>query len=170
MLLFFGLENWMSYREPYGFSMMATPSETYSSHLAIIPGKRRVLPTSLLFGGNASGKSNFFDAIGYLRGSVLGHYLPEDSLPFLLDEKKRQSPTNFQIDFLYREKLLRYQLSIDRSRVLHEALYELDQDLHAELTVFQRQQDELLYSDSLSEEAIAGAKEYLACNNSDQLI
>ncbi|NLV98955.1 MAG: ATP-binding protein [Clostridiaceae bacterium] len=170
MLLFFGLENWMSYREPYGFSMMATPGETYSSHLAVIPGQRRVLPVSLLFGGNASGKSNFFDAIGYLRGLVVGHYLPQDSLPFLLDEKKRQAPTNFQTDFLYREKLLRYQLSIDRSRVLHEALYELDQDLHAELTVFQRQQDELLYSDSLSEEAIAGAKEYLACNNSDQLL
>ena len=170
MLLFFGLENWMSYREPYGFSMMATPSETYSSHLAIIPGKRRVLPTSLLFGGNASGKSNFFDAIGYLRGSVLGHYLPEDSLPFLLDEKKRQSPTNFQIDFLYREKLLRYQLSIDRSRVLHEALYELDRDLSAETTVFQRQLDDLLHSDSLSEEAIAGAEEYLACDNSKRLL
>ena len=170
MLLFFGLENWMSYREPSGFSMMATPSETYSSHLAIIPGKRRVLPTSLLFGGNASGKSNFFDAIGYLRGSVLGHYLPEDSLPFLLDEKKRQSPTNFQIDFLYREKLLRYQLSIDRSRVLHEALYELDRDLSAETTVFQRQLDDLLHSDSLSEEAIAGAEEYLACDNSKRLL
>ncbi|NLC40227.1 MAG: ATP-binding protein [Clostridiaceae bacterium] len=170
MLLFFGLENWMSYREPYGFSMMATPSETYSSHLAIMPGQRRVLPVSLLFGGNASGKSNFFDAIGYLRGAVLGHYLPEDSLPFLLDEKKRQSPTNFQIDFLYREKLLRYQLSIDRSRVLHEALYELDRDLRAETTVFHRKSDGLLYSDTLSEEAIAGAEEYLACDNSKRLL
>lgn len=170
MLLFFGLENWMSYREPYGFSMMATPGETFSSHLAVIPGQRRVLPVSLLFGGNASGKSNFFDAIGYLRGLVVGHFLPQDSLPFLLDEKKRQAPTNFQADFLYREQLLRYQLSIDRSRVLHEALYELDQDLHAETTVFQRQQDELIHSETLSEEAMAGAEEYLACDHSKQLL
>lgn len=170
MLLFFGLENWMSYREPYGFSMMATPSETFSSHLSVILGERRVLPVSILFGGNASGKSNFFDAMAFLRGLVLGHYGPEDSLPFLLDEKKRQAPTNFQIDFLYEEELLRYQLSINRTCVSHEALYQLDQDLQAEKTVFQRHQDELITSDFLTDEAIAGAEEYLDCGNSNQLL
>lgn len=170
MLLFIGIENWMSYREPYGFSMMATPSETYSSHLSHIPGERSVLPIGILFGGNASGKSNFLDAIAYLRGLVLGQFSPEDSLPFLLDKEKRQAATNFQIEFLCREKLMRYQLSINRERVLHEALYELGQDLNVAATVFLRLEDEIVDSDSLSAEALATATDYLDCDNSDHLL
>lgn len=170
MLLFFGLENWMSYREPYGFSMMATPSDTYSSHLAVITGERRVLPISILFGGNASGKSNFLDAIAFLRGLVLGHFSPEDNLPFLLDAKKRQAPTNFQLDFLCDEELYRYQLSINRKRVLQEALYEFDQDLNTERIVFLRTEDNLIHSDTMTAEAIVAAEQYLDCDKSDQLL
>ena len=68
MLLNFTIENWMSFQFPVRFSMIATVGRRFSERL--VPLKKyncRVLPVSTLYGGNASGKSNFVEAFSFVK-------------------------------------------------------------------------------------------------------
>jgi len=68
MLLNFTIENWMSFQFPVRFSMFATVGRRFSERL--VPLKKyncRVLPVSTLYGGNASGKSNFVEAFSFVK-------------------------------------------------------------------------------------------------------
>lgn len=139
MLLFFGFQNWMSFPEPTGFSMLATPVRRHRKRLAAIPFRHRVLPVSMLFGGNASGKSNFIDALDYLRGMATGHLLPRDGVPFVLDPALRASPSFFQLDFLADDHILRYALTVDRQSVLQESLHRIVSHDGEESPIFLRE-------------------------------
>ena len=65
-----------------------------------------ILPVALLFGANASGKSNILRAFGMMRQMVLNSVRlnPDDTLdeyePFLLDEESRNNDTEFEAEFI----------------------------------------------------------------------
>ncbi|MCI5142953.1 MAG: ATP-binding protein, partial [Candidatus Electrothrix sp. ATG1] len=63
MIISFSLENWMSFRDPVTFSMLATEERRHGGRIAKL-GKyqTKVLPIAAVYGGNASGKSNLFKA------------------------------------------------------------------------------------------------------------
>ena len=68
MLLNFEFENFKSYKNKSSISMNATKGTKHNEHL----NANRVLPVSVFFGGNGSGKSNFIDAIDFSKSIIVG--------------------------------------------------------------------------------------------------
>ena len=79
MLVRFSLENWKSFRDRVEISMLASRERQHGERL--FPLKKyqnRLLPIAVLYGGNASGKSNLFEALTFIKSFVLlGTRMPD---------------------------------------------------------------------------------------------
>jgi len=72
MLVRFSLQNWMSFRDRMTFSMVASRERQHGGRVPRI-GKYQmgVLPVAAVYGGNASGKTNFFKALSFAKALVV---------------------------------------------------------------------------------------------------
>ena len=100
MLINLKIENWMSYRDSSEITMVATREQHHGGRVPKVKRiQTRILPIVVVFGGNASGKTNLFKALGFAQYMITQAYRmgPDDRIPvepFLLDEKSRLSPTS----------------------------------------------------------------------------
>lgn len=87
-----------------------------------MPGFRsmNVLPVSAVFGGNASGKSNFVKALHHFQRMILSGRIETD--PFKLDASSFSSPSSFVICALAGERVWEYSLSVLHSEIEEESL------------------------------------------------
>lgn len=108
MLLRFGVENYLSIRGRQELCLAAsslTDDETRLIDCAMAPNGQ-VLPAAVIYGANASGKSNFVAALDFVRDAILlshrkgepGGSIPRK--PFLLDPACAERPSIFAIDFV----------------------------------------------------------------------
>lgn len=108
MLLRFAVENHLSIKEKQELSFVASSLKDREEGLIAcdaVPGKR-VLPAAVIYGANASGKTNLLNALGFMRGAVLfshsrgepGERIPRT--PFRLDPACAGQPSAFEIDFI----------------------------------------------------------------------
>src|SRR5688572_2089944 len=106
MLVRFTFSNYLSFKEPATFALEASRERQHATRLfAPVETGGRFLPVAALFGGNASGKSNFYRAIKFLRRLVLRPPAsPEESIPLepyrLNDEDVPDLPSTFIIEIL----------------------------------------------------------------------
>ena len=165
MLLEFTTKNYKSFVEETKFSMIAAPKQKgldYSVFKAKIKGTAvKGLGSSVIYGPNASGKTNIIGAMDVFRSIVLrGHIRNADdsSAPnpasVLLElipnnRNKEAEPTEFAVDFLEKGFRIQYKIVIDlgtfldneyKRRVLSEKLT-VNGD-----TVFERS-DRLIFGD-----------------------
>lgn len=115
--------------------------------LQIMPGFRsmKVLPVSAIFGGNASGKSNFVKALYHFRRMILSGKIETD--PFKLDVSSLSSPSSFVICALAGERVWEYSLSVFQSEIEEESLtYVKDK---REVQIFHRSGDSFSMDQSL---------------------
>lgn len=91
--------------------------------------KYNLLPLTIFYGANSSGKSNFIKAIGTMRYIIehsvrlnVGDTLPYK--PFALDEDSNSQPTLFEIQFIKGEALYRYGFEYNDTTIISEWLYE----------------------------------------------
>ena len=72
MIVSFSIENWMSFRNRVTLSMVASRERQHGERVARL-GKyqMRLLPAAVMYGGNASGKTNFFKALAFARTQVV---------------------------------------------------------------------------------------------------
>jgi len=142
MLISVTLENWMSFRESTTFSMIAyNKDKTHSDRLFHAKDYNiKILPIAAIFGGNASGKSNFIKAIEFVRSIIRGEFvspqlelydtdshkdesratIPVDT--FILDDKFTDKPCRFEFKFLIDKVIYGYAISVNRNEILHEKL------------------------------------------------
>jgi len=81
MLLSFSLENWMSFQDSVTFTMVASRERQHGERLPKLPKyNTRVLPIAAIYGGNASGKTNFFKALGFAKMLVVKGTQPDSYL------------------------------------------------------------------------------------------
>ena len=106
MLLNFAVTNYRSIKERQVFSLMAVEGIPHEESLIHSKEGIPILPVALLFGANASGKSNILRALGTMRQMVLNSVRlnPDDTLdeyePFLLDEESRNNSTELEAEFI----------------------------------------------------------------------
>ncbi len=63
MIINFTIDNWMSYKDAVDFSMIASRERQHGKRIPkIAKYSTRILPIAAIYGGNASGKTNFFKA------------------------------------------------------------------------------------------------------------
>ena len=108
MLLRFSVSNHRSIRDQQELLFSASAPEDRSNGLipcSAAPGGA-VLPLAVIYGANASGKSNLLEALRFMRGMVLDSHKkgePGGGVPiqsFKLDSTSRRSPSRFEIDFV----------------------------------------------------------------------
>lgn len=108
MLLRFGVSNHLSIRDSQELSFVASSLKDRHEGLIDCPAAPNgsLLPAAVIYGPNASGKSNLIDALHTMRSMVLtsqtkgepGGGVPRH--PFKLDPASSQMPSHFDIDFV----------------------------------------------------------------------
>src|ERR1700730_12198472 len=108
MLLRFGVQNHLSLRDKQELSLVASSLDDNAAGLIDSPAAAgdRLLPAVVIYGANASGKSNLISAFNFMRGAVLySHSRGEPGgrisrSPFLLDATTTKTPSVFDVDFI----------------------------------------------------------------------
>ena len=154
MLIRFTIQNWMSFRDPVTFSMIATRERQHGERLVSLSRYRtRVLPFSAIYGGNASGKTAFFKALNFVRRFViepvsLKSLIPID--PYRLDEYSRNQPCMFEIEILVDDCVYAYHIEVTRNKVLRETLTEILG--RTERILFDRSEKDTIFDERLLKE------------------
>ena len=101
MLLRFSVENYKSFKDQTVFYMTAGRSTQHSDHLIEVNGQR-LLKGTYIFGANASGKSNFIEAVAFAQDIVVSGLNSAncDNKHFRIDDQYKNHPGIFQFDFL----------------------------------------------------------------------
>ena len=156
MLLRFGVSNHLSIRDYQELSLSASSlKERQDEKLiacAAAPTKH-VVPSVVIYGANASGKSNLIDAMGAMQYHVLHLKLWGSQAaryrrhPFRLDEDSPRSPSRFDIDFLLDGVRHHYGFEASDSAFESEWLYAFPKSYRQ--TLFERTGDEFHFGRGL---------------------
>ena len=156
MLLRFGVSNHLSIRDSQELSLSASSlrerQEEKLIPCAAVP-TRHVLPSVVIYGANASGKSNLIDAIYTMREMVLvsqTQWKPDGGVPrypFKLDEDSPRLPTRFDIDFLIDGVRHHYGFEVSDTSFEAEWLYAFPKSYRQ--TLFERTGDEFHFGRGL---------------------
>ena len=132
MLLRFSVSNHLSFKEPQELSFVASSLKDREDGLIACPpaATGHVLPAVLIYGPNASGKSNLLDAMRFMRGAVVFSQVkgePGGSIPrqaFRLDPDTAAAPTRCEIDFVIGGIRHHYGFEASDDEFLSEWLYD----------------------------------------------
>ena len=128
MLLQFNVKNFMSIRDEITLTSFANASKEHEDSVICV-GKDRVLPTLALYGANAAGKSNIFNALTRAimlvrMSNTLQVNSPTGFEPFLFDDKTKNNKTKMDFLFVNNGKKFEYGFVADAEYIYDEYLYE----------------------------------------------
>jgi len=133
MLLEFSVKNFLSIKDEVILSLYASDEIKGHEEYNLIPvGGRHILKTAVIYGANASGKSNLIKAMGFMRGIIVNSLklnpdepiVPPQNYPsFQLDIKTAEAPIEMEVTFLYDDVYYRYGFVLDANRIHREWLY-----------------------------------------------
>jgi len=131
MILEFEVENYRSIKERQVFSFVAESSkskpENVFEHQLASGDTVRILKAAVVYGANASGKSNLLKAFASLRDFVQAKLSVNDPInfydPFLFNIASVDLPTTFILTFIGKNNhKFRYEISFNKTEVLKENL------------------------------------------------
>ena len=126
MLIKFTLENWLSFSGKEEFSMIASRERQHGDRVPRVSKyQMRILPVAAIYGGNASGKTNFFKALNFAKNLIVKGTQPDALIPvetFKLDSKSIERPTKFNFELLINDLIYEYSFAIDWKSVISEKL------------------------------------------------
>ncbi|MFZ4858546.1 MAG: AAA family ATPase [Desulfuromonadaceae bacterium] len=129
MIISFSVENWRSFREQSTLSMVAGREKQHSDRLPDIPGYgMKLLPVAAIYGGNASGKTNLFTALNFVRHLIVAGTLPGSLIPtepYRLDPECASLPSRFRFELLISDKCYEFSCALTQQRVIEEKLVEI---------------------------------------------
>ncbi len=129
MLIEFSVTNFLSFKNRATFSMVASADDTLEESNVIATERHRLVRSAVVYGANASGKSNLLAALNLMRRMVLTSSKDTqvneeiDVSPFLLSTECDGRPSQFEVVFLHGRTLYRYGFQTDRRRVHAEWLF-----------------------------------------------
>ncbi len=127
MLLQFSVNNFRSIKDTVTFSMNTSANEA-SKH-SFQARNYHLLNSAVIYGANASGKSNVLKAMGFMRNLVLNKPKITQSTddlphqPFRLNTETEQASSYFEIVFFLGDVKYRYGFEADSTTVYAEWLY-----------------------------------------------
>ncbi len=121
------IKNFLSYKDKMTFSFVADTSKFREETQVVEVAKGvRLLRFAVLYGANASGKSNFLRAVYFVTEFIFRVFNSKDEktgvVPFLLDDKTPNEDSEFEIVFYVERKRYHYYLVINSERVVSERL------------------------------------------------
>lgn len=121
-------KNFLSFREESTFSFEADKSNDMEDvQIITMPDGVRLLKFALVYGANASGKSNLLNAFEFLNKFWFKKSNESEDgtgvQPFLLDKETPEQPSEFDLKFYVDGTRYWYHLDVDRDAVENERLY-----------------------------------------------
>lgn len=130
MLIRFTVSNYLSFNEEVEFSMIPGKCRSHPHHL--VKGSKRsdisVLRAGVIYGANASGKSNLIKAMAFARSLVVNGIRPNKPIPrihFKFDVSCVDKPSHFEFEFKRQKKAYAYGFELDSQKIQSEWLYEI---------------------------------------------
>ncbi len=144
MLLEFTVGNYLSFKDKMTFSMLPDTalSRTVDGQVIEVGGEQS-LSGAIIYGANASGKTNLLTGFAFFRWFVrFSHQssAPAGGIgvrPFMLNHETEHSPSYFEVQFLHKGTKYRYGFELDHERVHREWLHQ-DSTRKREATLFER--------------------------------
>lgn len=172
MLIEFNFSNFKSFKEENTFDMSATRITEHPGHV-VEQGGDKLLSVAAIYGANASGKSNVFQAFEFMSVYVMNSFdfggdsdnkggnktRKMSAKPFMFDAVSRTRPTMFEVLFIDsddpHEKTYQYGFSLSGSEVVEEWLYtKAKTSRNHYKTIFYRKKGEELQSDGLTDKNV----------------
>ena len=167
MLLEFSVKNFLSIKDEVIFSLYASDEiKGHEEHNLIPVVGQHILKTAVIYGANASGKSNLIKAMAFMR-SVIENSLklnPEEPIvsthnypSFQLHSDSAKAPLEMEVSFLSQDIYYRYGFTLDANRIHREWLYFAPQE--SESLLYERRLEAGLYIYEIPEHFLI-AKEF----------
>ncbi len=126
MLAEFRVTNYKSFKDEQVLSLIASTEESKGPNSTKI-GNHSILKTAVVYGANASGKSNLIKAMACMNKIVCDSagYKPNDKIPvtpFLFDEETKDQPTTFEATFFIDSIRYQYGFSATKDKIHNEWL------------------------------------------------
>lgn len=128
MLLQFTVENFKSFKDAAVLSMEASSDKELPDNYTVI-GKDRCLNAAAIFGANAAGKSNIFNALTTAIFTIRKSNTRQIAeplvgiIPYKFNEESVSKPTSFEFVFIADGKKYAYGFTANISEVVEEYLY-----------------------------------------------
>lgn len=144
MLLEFSVGNYLSFKNRATLSMLATSIKEHVDTNIFSTERHELLKGAIIYGANASGKSNMIKAMSTMTRLVLRSFDLSstgdlDIAPFLLNTETEKEPSFFEAIFLIDNVRYRYGFEVDNYSVRAEWLFEAVKN--AEKPLFLREEE-----------------------------
>jgi AAA15 family ATPase/GTPase len=145
MLIRFSIENFLSFAARTEFSLIPGKSRVRDFHVIAAQKSRDipVLKAGIIYGANASGKSNFVKALAFAKNFILQGTRTENEkinlTNFRLDKSFSDQPSRFEFEIKYKGKNYAYGFECNNNEVLEEWLFEINKE--TDKPVFERKPD-----------------------------
>jgi len=154
MLIQFNFKNFKSFREEATLDLSAAKMTEFSDRVVTI-GSEKILPVAAIYGANASGKSNIYNAFEYMAEYVEESFKYGDEeekfdefkpTPFLFDSTSADAESSFEVYFTLpqdkSEKIYNYGFCVDKAGVTEEWLNYKAKTARKYSTIFYRGNNE----------------------------
>ena len=154
MLIQFSFKNYKSFRDEATLDLSAAKMTEFSDRV-VSEGNDKILPLAAIYGANASGKSNIYNAFGYMADYVIESFKYGDEeekfekyrpTPFLFDSVSNDAESSFEVYFTIpgdkAEKTYNYGFCVDRHGVTEEWLNVKAKTARRYASVFYRSTEE----------------------------
>ena len=142
MLIRFTVENFLSFDQKQEINMLpAKGLKTLKNHV-YKNNNISLLKSVVLYGANASGKSNFVKAITFAKKMILeGFSISSSNLYCRIKGENKDKPSIFEFEFIKNNKFYAYGFSINLQKqiILTEWLYELFPGNKKDKMLFERE-------------------------------
>lgn len=144
MLLEFSVGNYLSFKDKATISLLAAPIKEHAETNIFSTERYDLLKGAIIYGANASGKSNMIKAMSTMRRLVLQSFEQSsaddlDITPFLLNTDTEHAASFFEAVFLMDNIRYRYGFEVDNFSVRSEWLFEAAKN--TEKPLFVREED-----------------------------
>ena len=143
MLITFRFSNFLSFNDEAELSMQAGPQRNLPSHYISTGSGRNdvnILKTAVIYGANASGKSNLIKAMDFAKKVIVNGIKSETTFNkhFRLDPANREKPSSFEFEFKLNEKMYAYGFlaHLESKKIQEEWLVELGKT--SETVIYER--------------------------------
>jgi len=128
MLIGFSFSNFMSFQENNVFSMRASSDNEFRAFNTIKIDYGDLLKSAIVFGANASGKTNMIKALDFMREILLSDPISQSHLfakknYFLFADNTVNMPRAFEVEFIQDGIILTYGFELLNKEVHKEYLY-----------------------------------------------
>ena len=127
MLIQFSVENYLSIKDKVVLSLLASRDNEHPEHL-LLDGSKNYLKSAVIYGANASGKSNVLNAFWFMVNYVLTSHNQQvhkaiERSPFKFDKETPAHPSSFEVIFTANGIRYAYGFSVTDKAVVEEYLY-----------------------------------------------